>query len=246
MMRLGLGTGLTGLAGLSGAVGGSFVPTDLADLKLWLKADGVLWQDSGRTTRALVDGDRVGAWDDGSGTNNHATQGADARRGTLKLNVQNGKPAVRFDGTDDVLVTPNANGTAQTLFVVCKYISGNGSAVCGFHDSSAMLGVFGGSYYWQWREGGGYPTFGAAGTSAALLTLRFNSAASCDVYRSGTFNQTFDPNDTFMNKVLDVGGLSAGNYGNYDVFELLLYGAALADASRLKVEGYLNARWALS
>lgn len=38
----------------------AFSPLSIPGLKLWLKADGTLWQDSARTTPAIADGDPVG------------------------------------------------------------------------------------------------------------------------------------------------------------------------------------------
>ena len=96
---------LTGLSGLSGIVTATptFTPASLPGLALWLKADGTRWQDSARTTPAVADSDPVGCWDDASGLGNHVKQATSTKRPSLKLGVQNGMPAVRFDGIADFL-----------------------------------------------------------------------------------------------------------------------------------------------
>ncbi len=110
----------------AGAGGGTFDPTQIAGLKFWLKADGVLWQDSARTVRATADGDPVGAWDDGSAIGANCLQATAGRRPLLKLNQLNGLPTVRFNGPQNNPLYLESNvlpawGTTQgTLFLVFR------------------------------------------------------------------------------------------------------------------------------
>lgn len=116
----------------------AFTPLNIAGLALWLKADGVLWQDAARTVPAVADADPVGAWDDASGNGRNAVQATAAKRPILKLNVQNGKPGVRCDGVDDFLAaTVNQAFSNVSLFVVSKCAL-NGKAMLDFRDATGI------------------------------------------------------------------------------------------------------------
>ena len=85
-------------------------------LSLWLKAD------AGVT--ASVDGS-VTAWADQSGNANHAGQ-SDATMTPARVdNALNGKPVLRFDGTDDYLEVPDSESLSNagdlTTFFVIKF-----------------------------------------------------------------------------------------------------------------------------
>lgn len=96
------------------------IPTDFANLGLWLKADAL----------ALSNGDPVASWTDSSGNARHATQGTGGKQPIFNTNVLNGLPAITFDGTDDELVSTDFEGTSQTVFVVMTVDAdaGTGSA----------------------------------------------------------------------------------------------------------------------
>ncbi len=97
--------GLSGLAGLSGLSGliSSDIPLTIDGLQLWVRADAGTFQDSAKTTTAVSDGDVVGAWADQSGNGRDVLQATTADKPTLRLNVKNGRPAIRFDGISDYL-----------------------------------------------------------------------------------------------------------------------------------------------
>ncbi|MGH7556995.1 MAG: hypothetical protein ACREMD_04320 [Gemmatimonadota bacterium] len=66
----------------------------------WFKADALV---------GLADGDRVGRWEDSSPSNADATQSSDSLKPVYRVGVLNGKPALRFDGVDDRLVSAGQN-----------------------------------------------------------------------------------------------------------------------------------------
>src|SRR5262245_49637476 len=74
------------------------------NLGLRLKADAIV---------GINDGDAVATWEDSSSVNNDATQGTAANRPVYKVNIINGKPVVRFDATNDGMVTANAAFSAN-------------------------------------------------------------------------------------------------------------------------------------
>jgi len=88
-------------------------PTDVSGIRLWLKSD------AGITTNASGD---VTTWADQSGQGNNVSQGTAAYQPDYVVNAINGKPAIRFDGSDDRLYHSNGSGQFDfndaTVFVV--------------------------------------------------------------------------------------------------------------------------------
>lgn len=87
------------------------VPSDISGLQFWVKGD---------------DANPAGAissWTDQSGNGRHATQATGSKQPVKVLDVANGNPIIRFDGTDDGMATsafqtfPSKRGT---VFVVWK------------------------------------------------------------------------------------------------------------------------------
>lgn len=62
-----------------------------------------LFQDDGMTTPVATNADPVGAWMDKSGNGGHALQSTSSRRPTYRTAIQNGLPALLWDGIDDYL-----------------------------------------------------------------------------------------------------------------------------------------------
>ena len=69
----------------------AFLPSSVAGLRLWLDAD-----DAATITES---GGSVSQWDDKSGNNYHAASAIN-KRPTIVASVLNGKPVMRFNGTD--------------------------------------------------------------------------------------------------------------------------------------------------
>src|SRR3954464_9443177 len=77
-------------------------------LKLWLKADAGV----------TLAGSAVAQWNDQSGNNANASQAVAAQQPAFIASAVNGKPALKFDGSNDFLTfTLATNGnTGMTLF----------------------------------------------------------------------------------------------------------------------------------
>jgi hypothetical protein len=102
----------------------AFLPSSVVGLQLWLKSDAGLYQDTAKTTLATLDGDSVGAWEDQSGQGNDATQATSSKQPALKLNKLNKKPIIRFDGSDDTLLSGTFTAIQpQVIFIVFKQVS---------------------------------------------------------------------------------------------------------------------------
>jgi hypothetical protein len=115
-----------------------FIPRDISGCTLWLEGDKIT---------GVADGGAISSWIDSSGFANHAVQATGAKQPTLKTDWFNGLPAVRFDGTDDTLVTAAALWTgAQTRFLFAVYSALNVSGilyVAGQCTTTTSLTAFG-------------------------------------------------------------------------------------------------------
>jgi len=86
------------------------LPTDAGGIALWYAAD----------TLAASDGDGVGVWRDISGNGRHATQSSGGAAPQYVASAVNGKPALRFDGSNDLMPFDGSflAGTDYTVLVV--------------------------------------------------------------------------------------------------------------------------------
>ncbi len=109
MIRAAVALLLTLAGGVSGHRGFADPPPDSRNYQpiepapgyaAWFKADGIT---------GLGDGDSVAIWEDASANNKDATQSTISFRPIYRTNVLNGKPALRFDGANDRLVSPGQN-----------------------------------------------------------------------------------------------------------------------------------------
>lgn len=95
-----------------------FVPTDLANLRLWLEADQIT---------GLADNDPVDTWNDESGNGYDATITL-TKRPLYIASAVNSLPAVRFDGSNDTMGNSTMTGVGTGdfhLFIVQKRNAGS-------------------------------------------------------------------------------------------------------------------------
>jgi hypothetical protein len=114
-----------------------FNPTSINGLQLWLDATTGLFDATSGGSPVTTDGATVARWEDQSGSGYHVTQATPANRPVLKTGIRNSKNAIRFDGSDDALVSASIvenNLSAMTCFVVA-YIEGFGGSSLGRYFS---------------------------------------------------------------------------------------------------------------
>jgi hypothetical protein len=241
--------------GAAVATASGFDPSQIPGLKLWLKADGAIWQDAARTTAAAADGDPVGAWDDGSGLANHATQATSTKRPTLKLAVLNGRPVLRFDGVDDLLTTAAVvTGVADNFSMACVLVpstlSTNGISAC-YNGTGASNGwglshsTGNGQGKVGWLRGGlAWDSTGTAGATAAQALILVRDAGVATAYKDGAaLSPTFAGAPNAPTGVTRVGNHDPSSPYQGDVAECLVYAAALTAGQRASLADYFRSRW---
>lgn len=255
------GIGINIIQGRVGAAGG-FSPTDIAGLQLWLKADAGTYQDAAMTVPAVLDTDPVGGWQDQSGNGNHVTQAVADNKPILKLNIVNGLPVTRYDGTNDYLDGGDKtfNITNDMTVFIAKY---DITSITNMHFYLSMQnGATGFGCYMH------EPTLEdrfivkasrAWGVDWARPVGLILNAWNLGIYRRSGITTSFARNNNaFADDAgsagpiefgtpakFNVGSSATANNIKGDIAEIILYNAALAGADLINVETYLNSRYAI-
>lgn len=235
-----------------------FLPTTLANLLFWYKADSL----------ALNDGDAVGAWTDGSANAHNLSQSVAGQKPLYKTNILNGKPGVLFDNADDCLASAAADWSAITqLTIYAVFTAGAGAncIVCELGTGFATPGYFtlfrentGNKAQFTTNDGtnySGYQTTDTITTTPKLAEFtcdRTLSTNECTGYinqvTGGTRPNNADTAGGFSNSAaINVGSRNNGASLplNGYVFEIIAYSGIHDAANRLLIENYINQRWAL-
>lgn len=211
-----------------------FSPDTISGLKLWLKADALV----------LSDNDAVASWTDSSGLGNHAVQATEAAKPTYKTAIQNGKPVVRFDGTDDFMACPAITAASgMTCFCVGKVTLATNFGM--FFVVNAAL--------FELRQNGVAGTaqlFSGTGTVNGADALGWhaysfatNGSNLSQLWTDGASNGTRAEGQACGTPVIGA-RLAASLPMNGDIAECLLYDSLLSDSNRQLVEAYLKAKYA--
>jgi hypothetical protein len=236
-----------------GAMGSSvslaFSPTQIAGLKLWLKADSM----------SLADGTAISTWSDQSGNGNDATQATGANQPLFKTNVLNEKPVVRFDGSNDYMAFATGPDTSSCFVVgtinvaasslpayACFIIYGdvnNGGQIRG-RVNSTHWGAF-------------ITTVADLDSGEDLVSRTFSvlelttvaSNGGVFLYRNGTQKATDATHNCYgagTNQINWIGGETGQTrYISADMAEVLIYDSALSTSDRQTVETYLKNKYGL-
>ncbi len=236
-------------------------PAGVNGCKLWLKADDLLATTS--------DGGYVGFWPDASANGKHAVQATTGRQPTLSTNQVNTYPVVKFDGSDDFLLTPNVItptvSPGSTLFWVLKkgIITDDNEVFFSFQNGSETDGVMtstilehgtadAGKIKYQQNEALGSSVIGTTSSSVfKIYALSFASTSSVIPYVNGVAGTSFDPYfavETNVRKMLRlgrVGGTFELYAAAYDMAEVAWFEGVLSTADRNAVTAYLNSKYSI-
>lgn len=206
-------------------------------LVLWLRAD----------TGTIVDNNsKVSLWIDQSGVGHDAIQLNPAAQPVLVGNALNGKPILRFCGTDCLLSTawPVTTSTEFSIFVVST-LNANGGAGA-FYNGNAGFDGYGfyrlnAASYGLLYGGIGFLTFGPVSTFDYQLdeALRGTDGAAryyVDAAQSGAVGLGV-PNPA-------TGRSLVGQFTG-DIGEVIIYDRGLSDTERHQVEQYLIRKFGL-
>lgn len=256
-----------------GVIGGATALTDpstLSGLGLWIDANdpATLFQDSAGTTPAAADGDPVGRA--GRVATNLATQTTTSNKPSLKLNILNGKPVIRF-GEDDFLSLANLallkNIGSVQVFAVLKYPDDTASRVAFMYstttESVARSNLFIVGTPAKFTMGGrrlDADSFQAVASTVFNANYNIQTAhwdyVNSDAYlylngaqiATSTAFQT-DGNTSNTNSLEGYVGRTGGptplSFAG-DLAELLLYTPALSAPNVARIHQYLATKWGIT
>lgn len=216
--------------------GPTFDPRRIQGLDLWL--------DATRVGFPLVDADSVTTWRDLSGKGNDCTEATN--KPLFKTSIANGQPSVRFDGTNDKLVSGTHQTETQPNFVIlvaqCRvapaatrsvFNAGTAATDALYFDSSAKLNIF---------PGGG--TLSLTTTVPNVLGAQWDGSNGYITINGTTTtvsgSGTASPTGSFF---IGCNSGGSGEFFDGDIFELLFFNARVAAADRRALEAYLKAKW---
>jgi hypothetical protein len=209
----------------------------LANLKVWYKAD------AGRGAT------NIGSWYDQSGNGNHASQTTQNKMPIVSTNTQNGRPLVKFDGSNDQFDLPNflQGFTEAEAYVAVK-------ADADAPGSNRGLWRFGpttSAYYPQAVNGHVWDDFFSStvkqtGNPAQLLDqfhlLNVSSKAyDWAIMINGLVHFATNVNSIYTNIAPRL-GLGAANFAG-DLGEFMIFNRVLTNTERDVVGTYLNHKY---
>ncbi|GEM_PF-2434045 len=230
----------------TGMVNTNSNPLCIVGLKLWLDAadTSTLFSDGDCSIPAAADG-LVGCWHDKSGNNNDARQVSGPSQAVRKDGVQNGKTALRFDGTNDFYSHNNITDE-RTIFFVIKHADGD-QVYLGY-DYDAPLGH---SVSFNWSGGNAFP--GSTFLSPFASPYILNGAAYDDAATTNAISipkpypnfhiYSFVTTDNVESEYIANDRNTPSYYWEGDIAELIIYNVPLTDADRLSIQNYLNDKY---
>lgn len=224
----------------AGSSAGGFDPLSLSPA-VWLKADSL----------ALNDGDKVATWADSSGNARNATQATEAQKPTYKTGILNGKPVVRWDGTEFVNLGISAFslGDVWSLFVVAiSTAAGAGVTNDVFVSASKLTARYNSDTPTRWQSiaGGGFADK-VAPTSAWHLLTSIRGATTLQQWvdqSAGT--AVVIATAAAASEAVTIGMNPAfADTLTGDIAEIIFYPDALSASNQGLVEGYLKAKYGI-
>lgn len=221
-------------------------------LQLWVKADGNLTKDGSNL---------VSTWSDESGNGNNATASGTARP-LYVASALNGKPVLRFDGSDDRMSVPHQSSLSPsqiTLVVVGKRTTpigdwamflmkggwGAGYAMGGLADLTPKHFAFWANTYTGVNAGDARVAASTVNDSYKFFLGRYNQVAAelwIDGSLAASKNQTIAISSG--TGVLGIGSYSTGSYHlNGDIAEILIYNRAITDAEKTDIQAYIYSKY---
>lgn len=227
-----------------------FSPAHIPGLQIWLDADAIT---------GLSDGDPIATWLDQSGLGRDASQSTGAKKPTYKTGIINGKPVIRFDGTDDCMSVPDNDdfdGSPITLFAVWNFSAIGEGIISKGRDGFGAWVIRDTTIFGMHTDAGNFnsdPTQSQTNWTLSqnvIATVRGNNTV-LESYEAGALKST----DSSISGVLGTSAypFTIGTYIDFvngyvtgDIAEIVFYNVFLSAVYVRKVERYLSTKWGIA
>jgi hypothetical protein len=235
----------------------SFLPTKISGCQLWLDGADLttLFTDSAGTTAVTATGQNVAYWKDKSTQANNATNATNPP--TVTYNVQNGLPAITFNGSQSLSLTPsklpNGSTNFSYFFVVrtsssaVQVFMANGTTVTNqmpqfYFNNYALVGdLFGGS---ATSDGTTYNNQFVVATYTASST--FTGYDFDSTFSGSAASVTLNTGTTWA--LLGVSRVATPDFAFYftgQIAEVIVYNRVVTTSEREQIQAYLGWKWDL-
>lgn len=231
---------------------------------LWLDAadQGTLYKErtgASATTLASSDSDPVGTWLDKSGKSIHFTATADSKRPSYKINQQNGRSGIVFDGVDDTLSYLSEFGlsgvSGYTAFAVVQFQTTSNQLALSTHNGVTRVQRDSTKTYTNFSS----TVFGSTTTvsvSAGIYASVFNGSGANNAERLKLYLSGSEQSLSFTGTVGTTTGTSSAiylgsaedslAYSSAKIFEIIIFSTNLGTSQRQQVERYLGNKWGIT
>ena len=226
-----------------------FTPTSIEGLQAWYDASDASTLFDATSGGSLVAADgAVARWQDKSSNAIHATQSTSGSRPVRKANAQNGLGVIRLDGSDDYLeIAPTNLATNFTMFWAFKPNTASYTLLATTTGGGARFMVIGTSLYNDYYGSGAVTINTTATTGTGILRTYRRSSGTLQSWLNGVSQGTVGFGSTLSGHT-QIGRIHDQSTYNLsgDMYEVLIYNAALTDADKAAVESYLQTKWGIS
>lgn len=241
---------------------GNFVPSSFSNIVFWVSADGNIIKDGSN---------KVSEWTDMSGNLNNVTQASSSSQPLWQDDQLNGKPVIRFDGSNDYLDGGNIlniGNNNRSMFIIGRSNSANGSYI-----AKSLYGVANNRYGVLYISGSLYMPFWLDQSDISIvynkptsitefISITAKRDTTSPYLRSKVFNINTSPYTATRYNILGTGQNMSNNFrflvGSYNngndngqvlplngyMAEVVMYDAAFPDSVRNIVEQMLMDKYA--
>lgn len=229
------------LIGFGGTTDVSFLPSDIANLKAWYRADQGITISTG-----------VSQWNDLSGNAHHLTQGTGTNQPTYSATSgPNSGPGVTFDGSNDVLsVSFSAVNQPFHSFLIMKTLSTTNVSAAflaggAIGERLVTLGNGSNNNVSTYMGSAFDPVLTHSDTSNFYLWESLVNGASSSLKRDSSLSDTGNPGSNTLSGVT-LGQLPGASYTNVVFSEVVIYSATISGTNLTNLRAYFAARYGVT
>ncbi len=232
-----------------------FNPLHVPGCQTWL--DGTNPSNNGVVP---ADNTLISSWKDKSKNANNATQSTMASQPTFKLNIQNGKPALFFDGNFLNGTTSITGDSFYSVFYVGK-LSDNLSyyTAWGLGANEASGESVGGGFgffgigvpsFIVFEYGYGESDFSPGNTNSNYISSLRNANKSVSIWVNGSAETVSSGvlGDLNLSTDYTIGLLTPSSTGSYYlgyIMEIVIYNNTTSSSNRILIQNFLKNKWGL-